>query len=368
MPDIHLKYGGSTARRTINCPAWHNLAKKAPQVNRTSAAADRGTFLHGLMEGIYNDEFSLETALERAGDDADAIQAAYDMTEDFLDTLGEVDLVNEAFVQVPDTAIGGSADMIIASDKVVAILDYKFGYQPVEHREQFLLYAYAGEMSRDHADLFADDRDLVSVIVQPAQSREPLTAEHSMAERDDFIDKLDAAVKLAESGHAVGNPGDWCQYCPAAAYCPAKKDQARGFLSLDPKVTEELAEAMDLVAEMKEHIKAVEAELFSVLEAGGDVEGWKLVLKETRRYWRDEEKVLHMLRYNKHAKKNMYLEEKLRSVAQVEKELKKAKVDIDLTPHIDKRSSGTTIAPASDKRPAVNEVKEMPAALANLYE
>jgi len=371
MPDIHLKYGGSTARRTLNCPAWHNLAEKAPKIERSSAAAERGTFLHGLMEAIYNEEMSLETAKERAGEDAEAIEIAYNATEDFLDSLGEVDFVNEAFLQIPGTEIGGSSDMLIATPDRVVILDYKFGYQPVEHREQFLLYDYAGSESKDHGDMFWTDDNLLkpmtSVIIQPAVSEQPLVVEHTVEELEAFAEDFDAAVDISESGNEDGDPGDWCQYCPAALYCPAKRQQAANFITLDPKVKEDLAAAMAMVGDMKEHIRAVEAEVFACLEAGHEVPGWKLVLKQTRRYWSDEDKVRHLLRYNKGVTKDMYIEEKLKSVAQVEKALKPNGGLGGLEQYVENRASGTTIAPESDKRPAIKRSQEMPEALAELY-
>lgn len=51
----HLKYGGSTATRTLNCPAWPRIAAKAPDIDRESVYAQRGTMLHDMLEMIYTD-------------------------------------------------------------------------------------------------------------------------------------------------------------------------------------------------------------------------------------------------------------------------------------------------------------------------
>jgi hypothetical protein len=122
---------------------------------------------------------------------------------------------------------------------------------------------------------------------------------------------------------------------------------------------------MGILDQMKEQIKAVEAEAFRALEAGMPVPGWKLVLKQTRRYWIDAQAVLRKLRYDRRVSKDQYIEEVLRSPAQVEKAVKKA--GVDLSEFIESRSSGTTIAPASDPRPAVEKNAPVPEALENLF-
>jgi hypothetical protein len=123
-----------------------------------------------------------------------------------------------------------------------------------------------------------------------------------------------------------------------------------GFLAYDPKVQGQLADAMNLVEQMKEQIKAVEAEVFNNLEGGLPVPGWKLVEKRSTRKWADEAAVLHALRYSKKVTKEQYIVEKIKSPAQVEKAVGK---DFDIAPFVTNESSGHTIAPETDKRPAV---------------
>ena len=51
----HLKFGGSTAARTMGCPAWQRLAEDVPLTldGGSNPAADEGTMLHNCMEEIY---------------------------------------------------------------------------------------------------------------------------------------------------------------------------------------------------------------------------------------------------------------------------------------------------------------------------
>jgi hypothetical protein len=251
--------------------------------------------------------------------------------------------------------------MIAAGPATVGIIDYKFGYQPVTDTDQFQLYAVCGRVTPSVADLF-DGRTVESVIIQPAVSEQPIVHEHTAGDLHAFSNRFLLAVERAERGDGGYNPGPWCKYCPAAAAaCPAKRKQVGDFLQYDPKQQTQLAEAMALVDQLKEQIKAVEAEVFANLENGLPVPGWKLVAKQSRRYWADEAAVLHRLRYNKNVKRDQYLVETLRSPAQVEKATKGV---VELADLIDSKSSGTTIAPESDKRAAVATAgANIPAAL-----
>lgn len=355
---IHLKYGGSTAQRTLACPAWVNLKNLAPDIDRTSDAAERGSMLHEVMEAIYTSDDPHEAAGSASRNltpaDRDAVEYAFNITERLLEDFHVDEYVTEQMLILQDD-IGGSADMIACGPEHVLIIDYKFGYQPVTDPSQFLLYAIAGQVTPEVQDMFTG-RKVLAAVVQPAVSEAnahvmEFTSDQLQTFRNDFL----RAVKLAEAGADHGNPGEHCKYCPAAAYCPAKRAQVHNFLKLNPLVSAQLADGMTMVGEMKEQIKAIEAEVFSALENGLPVPGWKLVLKRAARYWKDEAAAWQALRNAKKIHKEMYVDEMLKSPPQVETAMKKAKLDWKtfLEPLVDTRSTGTTIAPESDKRPAV---------------
>lgn len=351
MPDVHLKYGGSTATRTLNCPAWIQLTEALPKVDRTSAAAERGTMLHAVMEAIYQDGADPGTAIARANlddNDAEAVWGAFYATEAYLNDIEADVIICEEMVTLAEN-IGGSADMIARGPGITAIIDYKFGYAPVTDTDQFSLYTICGRTTPSVADLF-EGQEIESVIIQPEVTTSAIVHQHSDADLADFQNRFLLAVERAERGGCEPNPGGWCKYCPAAATCPAKRAQVAGFLAYDPKIQGQVADAMNLVEQMKEQIKAVEAEVFANLEGGLPVPGWKLVDKRSTRKWADEEKILHALRYSKKVTKEQYIVEKIKSPAQVEKAVGKA---FDIAPFVSNESSGHTIAPETDKRPSV---------------
>jgi hypothetical protein len=357
MPEIHLTYGGSTAARTLACPAWPRIVEESPQRPDTgSAAAERGTMLHGFMETFYRDGIPVE---QQAGwndlDDTDqeALFDAIGMTEEYLDTINAHTLLPEQFVQMAHN-VGGSADLIAISDVVVAIIDFKFGYKPVTDRTQFLHYALCAELTPGIAQYLYDANDsplqLQSVIIQPACHKHAQIFSHSVQEMNEYEAKLEAAIAAKDTAEPVA--GDHCGYCKAAPYCPARRSQAAKFVTLNVKDLSQLSEAMGQVEQMKEQIRDVEAAVFAHLEAGDKVEGWKLVMKQARRYWKDAEAALAVLKKSRKVKHDMYIDEKLKSPAQVEKAVGKL---IDMSQYWDNKSSGTTLAPSTDKRPAVEK-------------
>jgi hypothetical protein len=92
----------------------------------------------------------------------------------------------------------------------------------------------------------------------------------------------------------------------------------------------------------------------AVLEDGGEVPGWKLVQKRASRKWSDEEAVEKKLKALKISLMDAKERPTLKSPAQIEKLCKAEGKDFTkLADLVVSESSGTTLAPASDKRPAV---------------
>ena len=52
MPEVHHRYGGSTFKRTLNCPAWRKLSDQMPS-GGSSSFADEGTLLHNCCEEYF---------------------------------------------------------------------------------------------------------------------------------------------------------------------------------------------------------------------------------------------------------------------------------------------------------------------------
>ena len=153
--------------------------------------------------------------------------------------------------------------------------------------------------------------------------------------------------------------GNGCRWCPAKGKCPALRQVAQEtarveFDAIPPQPTElsdaELGAILDKAEIISSFVSGVRAEASGRLDRGGNVTGWKLVQKRGIRKWIDTSVVSGILA-DKGYKKDKYVDTKLRSPAQIEKLLKKEKeVFEELTDHISKDSTGTTLVRELDPR------------------
>jgi hypothetical protein len=131
---------------------------------------------------------------------------------------------------------------------------------------------------------------------------------------------------------------------------------------LESLEADQLSAALMLADKLEDFIAAARKLAFDRLEKDMPVPGYKLVPKRAVRQWVDEAKAFAAL-------SSMGVEpyeQKLLSPAQAEKALKKSKLTLpdDLVVAV---SSGSTIAPESDPRPAVlNLGTQLTAALSKL--
>ena len=167
----HFKIGGSTAKRTLRCPAWVNKAAKLPQVNRSSAAAERGTAVHEVLEYMVANEFSLDDAMARVDypfDDYDRSQmiTAYQAVETLWAKYQIEEFETEPLMSVADD-VGGSADIVAAGREWTLIADFKFGRGPVDpiNNPQILFYHWLATQDPTVNDL-ATGRKLVGAITR----------------------------------------------------------------------------------------------------------------------------------------------------------------------------------------------------------
>lgn len=361
MPTKHYEFGGSTAARDLQCPAWRLLSKDLPK-GGSSSAADRGTALHDCMELLLNDpDLSYNDLLGRQF-------GTYTVTQDDIDTAivpalnaylafaDDVDIILELpeIEVVKNERTGGTVDVFAANEDTVIILDWKFGYINVdaEENEQALFYAMCARHDPKTAAAFHSRRKLMAVIVQPQSER--------VLKKWDFdIDYLSEFEKDHESEtlhyQDINNPiiGPACKFCPASTFCPAKTGLARKALMLDPNSAEaqQLPDLLTLSHTVQQWAKDVQNFAHDQAKLGVKIDGYKLVDKRATRKWDDADAVLNMIK----AARSLKLEEgtniTLKSPTQLEKVCNKKGIDFEkYAKHIIKESSGTTLVPEDDKR------------------
>jgi hypothetical protein len=229
------------------------------------------------------------------------------------------------------------------------ILDWKFGdgvAVEAEESEQLMFYTAAGMRTAELAWVFDGVEDIELIIVQPPYvKRWATTFERIKA----FERALYDAVQTSFRHDAPFASGDHCRWCAAKPVCPLLTGKLERAVATAVKAidTEKLSHALEMAALAEDWAKGVRELAQTMLQNNAPIPGWKLVPKQARRQWVDAERAREAL-------EQMGLDSKslmdLKSPAQVEKLLKKQKLPAELTVSI---SSGQTIAPESDPRPAV---------------
>tara|TARA_R100001530_G_scaffold13727_7_gene12581 strand:- start:1008 stop:2171 length:1164 start_codon:yes stop_codon:yes gene_type:complete len=368
---LHLPIGGSTAARTLACPAWLKKSENVPK-RPAGEAAMMGSMHHAVQEKCQRENtapnehtgFIYEEAKHRyifnsglRDDDLDLSNRAYNATNALMDELDIDDIEIESFVQLVEGLAGGTLDLLGLSldRKHMLALDYKFGQTPVDATEnaQLLFCLVAARMDPATTDLFKEAESFTLAIIQPKLAAVPLRWTCRVKELDEFEARIGEAIKKATGKkERPGTPGKHCDWCPAAPYCTEKRTSIASALKLDPKSHNALNVSAGLVEEVEAWVKTVKEEMFLQMTKGVVIDGWKIVEKQPRRKWLDENRAEIALRGTRLRVKDI-IQKKLITAPAALKLLKQRKIEIDLNRFIEKVSTGTTIAPENDKRDAV---------------
>jgi len=368
MTTKHYKYGGSTAARTMGCAAWQDLSKQMPTKRaQHNPAADQGTLLHNCMEEFMMKDCSFMAQLEQgrnyndqqlnAEHVVDKLRPALEALQQLESDHHLIEFDCEPLVKFDDE-IGGSIDYIgVSKDgKTVVLVDYKFGFVPVraEDNKQMMFYAMCASTDPTTADMFDNCDTLILAVIQPNDNGAVLdSVSVPYADLPAFIKQHDQAVKRSSEADSEPTSGSWCNYCPAEAICPVKTGKALQALQINELTAQALATALPMVAELESWIKTIKKTAHEQLELGVPIDGYKLVNKRASRVWNDTDSVREKIKLAKKIKLDDGFDVKLKSPAQLEKVCKTLGVDFKAySKFISAVSSGTTLAPVSDKRPA----------------
>ena len=354
--------GGSTAKRVIHCPGSVALVAKMPP-QPSSKYAEEGTLLHGCMEELLADgEMGDIIAKHKLTDEqAEKLQFCLNAL-DVIDPKNEMTFVQEIEVEfegVKDLeGVFGNADLIGRIGDRAVVLDWKFGSGvavEAEDNDQGLFYAAAALKTDKVRWAFEGATEIEIIIVQPPFVRRWVT---TFKRVDEFLKELIYAVRESRRPNAELATGDHCRWCTAKPICP----QMTGAIDRVAHTTlaqisdEDLGRALALADQLESFIAEAKTLAQSRLERGMAVPGWKLVPKRSTRQWVDEAKAEQALMMAGLSADDIFKKELL-SPAQAEKVAKKAKVDFPAD-QVVAISSGNTIAPDSDPRPAVVVIGE----------
>ena len=358
--------GGSTAKRVMNCPGSVALVQLAPP-SPSSIYADKGTLLHtAISEVLLGEDNVIGMTYEGQTLDQtlfdDKVQVALDLL-DTLDPGGEMKLAIETRVGFGKFLPGafGSCDVLGRIGNTAYVIDWKFGDGVIvdaEQNEQLMYYAAAAMRTPEVAWVFDSAVAIECVIIQPPVIRQWTTTPKRIGQ---FARALKKAVKVASLPDAKLTPGDHCRFCPAKPTCPAMTGAVDRALKvkLDAVDDEMLGKYATNAVLLQGWIDSLNELVQTKIEKGYKIPGWKMVAKRGTRKWADPKAAPDALK----ALGINPIKQELVSPAQAEKLLKTNLPD-GLTVSV---SSGDTLAPESDPRPAVLQIgKQLVAALSKI--
>jgi hypothetical protein len=366
--------GGSTAKRVINCPASVALCAKMPP-KPSNEHADRGTLLHNVIAELLEFDKKPEQCIGATYKDQVLTQELID--EKIIPALAALDEIDpdKRMEYMVETRVGfgdflpdvfGSTDLLGRRDNRAFVIDWKFGdgvvVDAVEN-PQLLFYAAAAMRTEAAKWVFEGADEIECIIVQPPMIRRWVTTFERVRE---FEQELRYAVNLSSWPNPPMQTGDHCRWCAAKPICPQMTGAVERALKLQlvNLPAEQISQQLQQADAIEDYLRDLRALASQMLENGQPVPGYKLVAKRATRQWVDEAKIEAWVDANNI--KDAYEPVKIKSPAQLEKTLKKAKIEFPAEMVV-AISSGDTLAPESDPRPAVLQIgKQLTAALGKL--
>ncbi len=363
----HAQLSPSSAVRWMACPGSVALCKDLPDTS--SKYSDEGTDAHELAAiclELGTDASGYVGTIREKGtivgvDMAQAVQAYVDYVRDVVKATNGDLLIEQ---RLPISQITGEADahgtsdvVILAGDELI-VVDLKFGRGvevEADNNPQLQIYALA---ALHEFGLVSDFKTVRMVIHQPRLN--------AVSEWSQTVEELEAfGVQVGEAAartdlHGELHPTDkGCKFCKAKAKCPALRSEVLDCfetITVDDAPSQ-LAIAMGKADLIEGWLKAIRAEVETLLMSGVAVPGWKVVQgKKGNRAWGDKEAAEALLKQMRVPHDQMY-DYAVISPTTAEKLAKSEVIGPRQWPKVKAlitQSEGRpSVAPESDKRPAL---------------
>ena len=373
----HALLSPSAAHRWINCAAAPRL--EATVEDSGSSYAAEGSLAHAYCAKKLKEYLGRPTDGEQA--EIAELDAQYHSGEmdEYTDTYKVIVLekLNAALERTPDAQLlvetrldfsdyvpeaFGTADAIIIADGCMEVIDFKYGKGvrvSAENNPQMMIYAL-GAFARFSFEYHIDRVRMT--IVQPRIDN--LSEwELSIKELTNWTETvLIPAAEKAYKGDGPQNPGGWCQFCKVKSSCRALANQCTTMAKdyADKILTpEELAnDVLPRLATVKTWLAGVEEYALQQALSGVEIPGWKIVEGRSVRKITDISGAASALSNAGYATADIYKPQELRTITELEKLAGKKQFAAICGDYIVKPQGKPTLAPVSDKRPAINPIAD----------
>ena len=374
----HALLSPSSAHRWLNCTAAPRL--EANVVDEGSSFAAEGTLAHAYCALKLKDYMNLPTDGEV--EEINELNSQYHTGEmdEYTDTYKTIVLekYNAARVATPDARLlietkldfsayvpeaFGTADAIIIADGVMEVIDFKYGKGvkvSAYSNPQMMIYALGAY------DRFSFDYRIERVRMTIVQPRIDNLSEYEISVEDLMQwtqTVLTPKAKEAHDGGGLPVPGEWCQFCKVKSSCRALTECCKQTAEKypDPKLlsAEELAgDVLPYLATIKTWLAGVEEYALKQALSGIRLPGYKLVEGRSVRRITDVDAAALALNRAGYKTAEIYKPQELRAITDLEKLTGKKQFAVICGEYIEKPQGKPTLAPESDKRPAIDPVAD----------
>lgn len=395
----HAKLSPSGAHRWMNCPASVVLEEGYPDTS--SAYAAEGTAAHEIASKLLTDPEYEPPVGETVEIDGHKVLITRSMLDYVYDYVCRVRLLAEGKELLVERRLPidhvtgeaeacGTGDAIIIGDGEITIVDLKFGMGEVveaEGNQQMQMYALGAV--REYSVL--DDFEKITMVIDQPRIRDvptshTITADElaafsveasAAAERAlNLVSMVKGGLPVEDLARQHYNPGEkTCRWCKAKASCAALREEV--MLAVSGSTTERatpeefaqfvavevddmvgnnyLSIAMAKADMVEDWLKSVRAEAERRMLEGETIEGFKLVAgRAGPRKWTDAAEAEKIMKTSMRLKIEEMYDMALISPTTAEKRLKDTpKRWARLQPLISRSEGKISVAPVSDKRPAV---------------
>lgn len=378
MPvENHALLSASSAHRWLQCPMLPRLEAEFP--SRDTVYTREGTSAHKLSEiklmwksgKINKRKFNqLVKAFKENTDyyneEMEEMTELYtDIVMEHFNSYEEAEIELEKHVDYSDWAPNGygTSDVVIISDKVIEIIDLKYGKGvPVSAKlnKQMLCYALGAYATYD----FLYDFEVIKMtIVQPRLdnvSTSEIPVEELLYWANYYV--------LPRAAQAEIGIGDWdlneevLKWSPVAAKLVPRAQQNWEIIDRydyqEPIYLsdEAIKDILDHATEIKKWVESVEAYALTQAMQGNEIPGYKVVEGRSNRVITNKEKAAEILK--EEGFEDIYKPQELLAMGALEKLVGKTTFSELLSDYIDKPQGKPVLVPEKDKRPAINSLEQ----------
>ncbi len=369
MPVKHAFLSASASHRWLECPPSAKLC--AEQGDRASPYAKQGTDAHALCE------YKVLAALGKPSEDPTEGLNFFDTemancTDEYCTYVMEQLQEARAYCRDPDVLVEqrldfskwvpngfGTGDCLIVADKVLHIIDFKYGLGilvEAENNPQMMCYALGA------LEIYDGIYDIDTVRMTIFQPRRENISTYEM-DKKDLLHWANTILKptaeLAYVGEGDFKAGDHCQFCKVKATCRKRAEHNLEMARYDfemPTILDksEIAAILPRIDDLVAWAGDIKEYALQQAMSGTEYPGYKVVEGRSVRKYTDEEAVATAVT---DAGYDPY-EKKVLGITAMTSLLGKKRFEELLSGFITKPPGRPTLVPDSDKRPALNTAKD----------